>query len=60
MEMVAEETVARIVAQPTNEDEEQACMEAAEYCPLGALSITTPESSNESPCAVALGSAPTS
>ncbi len=56
-EMVAEEAVARVVAQPANEDEEQACLEAADYCPIGALSVTTPEASDEHPPAEAIAAA---
>ncbi len=51
MEMVDGQSVARVVAQPASPDEELACLEAAEYCPIGALSVTTPESSDEQPTA---------
>ncbi len=42
LEMVEGKAYARVVAQPADTDEEQACLEAAEYCPLGALHVTTP------------------
>ena len=57
MEMVAEAAVARVAAQPANEDEERACMEAAEYCPIGALAVVSPESSDEDPQAAAVAAA---
>lgn len=60
VEMLAEETIARVVAQPANEREEQACLEAADYCPIGALSLVTPESSNEYPHTAAVAAAPSS
>jgi ferredoxin len=47
LEMVDGGAVARVIAQPASLDEELACLEAADYCPLGALSVTTPEPSNE-------------
>ncbi len=50
-EMLEDRNVAHVVAQPKDEDEEEACLEAAEYCPIGALSVTTPESSDEQPTA---------
>ena len=49
MEIVAEEVVARVVAQPSNHDEERACLEAADYCPMGALSVISPEPLDVSP-----------
>ncbi len=39
LEMVSDDGVARVFAQPANDDEEQACFEAAEYCPLGGLAV---------------------
>ncbi|HJO24550.1 MAG: ferredoxin [Myxococcota bacterium] len=57
LEMVPKEAAVRVVAQPANEDEERACMEAADYCPMGALSVVTPESSDEHPPAATVAAA---
>ena len=53
MDVVAEKAVARVVAQPSDQDEERACIEAAEYCPVGALSVLAPSSIDEYPTAAA-------
>ncbi len=53
VEIVAESGLARVFSQPTNEDEEEACLEAAEFCPLGALCAVAPASSDQSPHAAA-------
>ncbi|MCP3985254.1 MAG: ferredoxin [bacterium] len=39
MEMIPGGSVARVTLQPANKDQEQACYEAAEYCPIGALEV---------------------
>jgi len=48
LELAEEEAVARVAAQPANEDQVTACLEAAEYCPIGALSVAEPEADNDS------------
>jgi len=55
-EVIAEKKVARVFAQPSNADEEEACLEAADFCPIGAMSVLTPETSDEPLPAVAAGS----
>ncbi len=53
-EMVEDKNVAQVVAQPTNGDEEEACLEAAEYCPIGALEVTTDSQEERPPAADAV------
>lgn len=65
LEMAQEEGVARVVAQPANEDQVTACREAGEYCPIGALSVTdsdavNPEEEDERPAATTAAAASTS
>ncbi len=59
-EMAAGSGLARVFTQPTDEDEEEACLEAAEFCPLGALCAVAPASSDESPHAALAASGPPS
>jgi ferredoxin len=44
LEIVRDESIAHIIAQPSNDEEVLACMEAAEYCPMGALSVRSSKS----------------
>ena len=39
MDTPADTSVARVVRQPENPDEEAACHEAAEYCPTGGILV---------------------
>ncbi len=48
-EIVEGRAVARVTSQPSDPEEEEACLEAAEFCPIGALSVTTPQESDEYP-----------
>ena len=43
IEMDEEAMTALVVRQPSNDDEEDACNEAADYCPTGGLSATKPK-----------------
>lgn len=40
MEMVADETYARVIKQPVGEEETNDCIEAVDYCPTGGLTAT--------------------
>ncbi len=52
LEMVDDDDVARVYSQPVNTTEEEACFEAVDYCPIGALFTADPDSSDEYPSAV--------
>jgi ferredoxin len=41
------EHVARVYQQPRDDEEEEACHEAAEYCPTGGLTAQEPEKTTE-------------
>ncbi len=58
MDVIADTGIARVFSQPTNTDEEEACMEAANFCPIGALRAVPPDSSEESPHAAAAATGP--
>ncbi len=60
VQMVEGQSLARIVAQPSSREEELACIEASEYCPLGALAPVTPEPSDEDTRAAVAATAPPS
>lgn len=45
IEMDEREMVARVVRQPAEPEEEEACREAADYCPTGGLAAVPPEPS---------------
>lgn len=45
--MDEEEMVARVVRQPADPEEQEACREAAEYCPTGGLAAVLPEPSTD-------------
>ncbi len=45
----AGECTAQVVKQPLNDAEEEACKEAAEYCPLGGLRAVSPDALVASP-----------
>jgi ferredoxin len=44
MQIAAGAHIARVVKQPESKDEEEACAEAAEYCPTGGMSKIAPAS----------------
>ncbi len=46
IEMDEEAMTAHVVRQPTNDEEEDACHEAADYCPTGGLNSAKPETTN--------------
>lgn len=58
MEMPAGARSARVIGQPRNDEEEEACIEAAEYCPIGAIRVVTPESPAERPAPTAVAATP--
>jgi len=43
LEIEREEGAAQVVAQPATEEQVTACREAADYCPIGALSVEGPD-----------------
>ena len=58
MEEIEGESLARVFSQPANAEQEEACLEAAEFCPIGALSVVLPpESPSEYPPATAVAAA---
>jgi len=46
IEMDEEAMTAHVVRQPANDEEEDACHEAADYCPTGGLNSAKPETTN--------------
>lgn len=44
LEMPAGESVARVFKQPETPEEEEACAEAADYCPIGGLHASAADS----------------
>ena len=49
IQIPAGERIAQVVKQPLNDAEQEACKEAAEYCPLGGLRVVSPDAVVASP-----------
>ena len=49
IQIPAGERIAQVVKQPLNDAEQEACKEAAEYCPLGGLRTISPDARVASP-----------
>jgi len=49
IQIPAGERIAQVVKQPLNDAEQEACKEAAEYCPLGGLRVVSPDAIVASP-----------
>jgi len=70
LEIDPDEAIARVAAQPASEAEADACREAAEYCPIGALSVADDDTraeesaraqeNDEGPSAAAAAAVPSS